>query len=260
MKVEILTNFELLKHFVEKGQIVSRKVIITGGARGIGAAIVRRFTALNASVAFIYRSNDEAAEALARETGAIPVKADISVASEASRAAERCIEALGGVDILINNAGIAQIKLFDTLTDEDWRRMLDTNLSGAFYVTRTAVKGMISNHCGRIINIGSMWGKTGAACEVHYSASKAGLRGFTVALAKELGPSGITVNCIEPGVIATEMNASLDGDTLRELCDETPVCRLGTVDDVVNAVEFFASEKSSFITGQILGVDGGFAI
>ena len=138
--------------------------------------------------------------------------------------------------------------------------MLDTNLSGAFYVTREVVKNMISNHYGRVINIGSMWGKTGAACEVHYSASKAGMRGITVSLAKELGPSGITVNCVEPGVIATEMNASLDEETLSGLCDETPVCRLGTVDDVVNAIDFFASEKSSFITGQILGVDGGFAV
>ena len=238
----------------------NRKVIITGGARGIGAALVRHFSEQGDNVAFIYRSNDSAAEELSRETGALAVKADISIASDAVSAAEMCIEKLGGVDILVNNAGIAQIKLFDTLTDEDWRRMIDTNLSGAFYVTRAAVKKMLSNHFGRIINIGSMWGKTGAACEVHYSASKAGLRGFTVSLAKEVGPSGITVNCIEPGVIATEMNASLDAETLAELCDETPVCRLGTVDDVVNAVDFFASEKSSFITGQILGVDGGFAV
>ena len=238
----------------------NRRVIITGGARGIGAAAVRHFAAQGDRVAFIYRSAGDAAEKLASKTGATAVKADISVASEAGRAALECIRLLGGADILINNAGIAQIKLFDTITDEDWRRMLDTNLSGAFYVTREVVKNMISNHYGRVINIGSMWGKTGAACEVHYSASKAGLRGFTVSLAKELGPSGITVNCIEPGVIATEMNASLDEETLSGLCDETPVCRLGTVDDVVNAVDFFASEKSSFITGQVLGVDGGFAI
>ena len=238
----------------------NRKVIITGGARGIGAALVRHFADMGDSVAFIYRSSDEAAGELSKETGAIAVKADISIAAEANWAVEKCIAQLGGVDILVNNAGVAQIKLFDTLTDEDWRRMLDTNLSGAFYATRAAVKKMLSNHFGRVINIGSMWGKTGAACEVHYSASKAGLRGFTMALAKEVGPSGITVNCVEPGVIATEMNASLDADTIQELYDSTPVCRLGTVDDVVNAVDFFASERSSFITGQVLGVDGGFAI
>lgn len=222
--------------------------------------MVRHFAEQGDSVAFIYRANDSAAEALSSETGAFAVKADVSMAEEATAAAEKCIEKLGGVDILVNNAGIAQIKLFDTLTDEDWSRMLGTNLSGTFYVTRAAVKKMLSNHYGRVINIGSMWGKMGAACEVHYSASKSGLRGFTASLAKELGPSGITVNCVEPGVIATEMNASLDQETLSELCDETPVCRLGTVDDVVNAVDFFASEKSSFITGQTLGVDGGFAV
>ncbi|MBQ9116735.1 MAG: 3-oxoacyl-ACP reductase FabG [Clostridia bacterium] len=239
---------------------MSRRVIVTGGGRGIGAAIVRHFAAKGDRVAFIYRSNDTAADDLCRETGALSVKADISSAESAQKAAALCIKLLGGTDILINNAGIAQIKLFDTLTDEDWRRMIDTNLSGTFYVTRAAVKEMLKNHSGRIINIGSMWGKCGASCEVHYSASKAGLRGFTAALAKELGPSGITVNCIEPGVIATEMNAALDEETVSALCEETPVCRMGTPEDVVNAVDFFASDASSFITGQILGVDGGYAI
>lgn len=236
------------------------RVLITGGARGIGAAAVRFFAAKGDAVAFIYRSSDEAAEKLCRETGAFAVKGDISDAADAQRAAERCISVLGGVDILINNAGIAQIKLFDTLTDDDWRKMLDTNLSGAFYVTRAAVVEMLKAHYGRIINIGSMWGKCGASCEVHYSASKAGLRGFTMSLAKELGPSGITVNCIEPGVISTEMNSCLDHQALAELRDETPVGRLGETTDVINAIDFFASERSSFVTGQILGVDGGYAI
>ena len=239
---------------------MSRKVIITGGARGIGAALVRHFADMGDSVAFIYRSSDEAAGELSEETGAFAVKADISIAAEANWAVEKCIAQLGGVDILVNNAGIAQIKLFDTLTDEDWRRMLDTNLSGAFYATRAAVKKMLSNHFGRVINIGSMWGKTGAACEVHYSASKAGLRGFTMALAKEVGPSGITVNCVEPGVIATEMNASLDADTVKALCDDTPLMRIGMPEDVASLALFLASEGASFITGPCIGVDGGFAI
>ena len=162
--------------------------------------------------------------------------------------------------MLVNNAGIAQIKMFCDITDEDLANMLNTNLSSAFYVTRAALPSMVSQKWGRIINIGSMWGKVGASCEVHYSASKAGLRGMTMALAKELGPSNITVNAVEPGVIATDMNASLDQETLRELCDGTPLCRIGKPEDVANLVGFLASEEASFITGQIIGVDGGFAV
>ena len=166
----------------------------------------------------------------------------------------------GRIDVLVNNAGIAQIKLVSDITDEDWRKMIDTNLSGAFYTSREASRVMVSQHFGRIINIGSMWGKTGASCEVHYSASKAGLRGLTMALAKELGPSNITVNCIEPGVIDTEMNAALDESTRQELSDSTPLCRIGRAEEVASVVSFLASEEASFITGQIIGVDGGFAI
>lgn len=237
-----------------------KRVIITGGARGIGAEAVRHFSKKGDAVAFIYRSADEAASKLCAETGAFGVKGDISSANLAKEAVLKCLELLGGVDILVNNAGIAQIKLFDEITDCEWGRMIDTNLSGAFYVTREVVRYMLRDHCGRIINIGSMWGKSGASCEVHYSASKAGIRGFTTSLAKELAPSGITVNCIEPGVIATDMNSTLSDDELQELADETPVGRLGTPEDVVNAIDFFASDASAFITGQILGVDGGFAV
>ena len=175
-------------------------------------------------------------------------------------AVAKALAALGGIDVLVNNAGIAQIKMFCDITDEDLSKMLNTNLSSAFYVTRAALPSMVSPKWGRIINIGSMWGKVGASCEVHYSASKAGLRGMTMALAKELGPSNITVNAVEPGVIATDMHASLDQETLRELCDETPLCRIGQPEDVAELVRFLASDKASFITGQIIGVDGGFAV
>lgn len=237
-----------------------KRVIVTGGARGIGAETVRRFAERGDAVAFIYRAADGEAEKLCSETGAYSVRADITLPEMADKAAVECVEYLGGADILINNAGIAQIKLFDEITDVDWRRMIDTNLSGAFYITRRVVPFMLRAHRGRIINIGSMWGKTGAACEVHYSASKAALRGFTASLAKELAPSGVTVNCIEPGVIATDMNAALPEEELYRLREDTPVGRLGTPLDVVNAVEFFASDASAFITGQVLGVDGGFAV
>ena len=193
-------------------------------------------------------------------TGAHGICADLSSPESAKAAAVAAISKLGGIDILVNNAGISQIKLFTDLTDEDWQKMLDTNLSGTFYITRETAKYMINQKSGRIINIGSMWGKVGASCEVHYSATKAALRGFTQSLAKELGPSGITVNCVEPGVIATDMNASLSSEIIDSLCDETPLCRLGTPENVADLVEFLASDKASFITGQIIGVDGGYAI
>ena len=236
------------------------KVLITGGSRGIGEACVRAFCKEGNRVAFFYHTNHERAKALAEETGAIAIAADISDATSATAATKEAIVGLGGIDVLVNNAGISQIKLFSDITDEDWRKMIDTNLSGAFYASREASRTMVAQHSGRIINVGSMWGKTGASCEVHYSASKAGLRGLTMALAKELGPSGITVNCIEPGVIETEMNAALDESTRQELCDSTPLCRIGKAEEVASVVTFLASEEASFITGQIIGVDGGFAI
>ncbi|MBP3369588.1 MAG: 3-oxoacyl-ACP reductase FabG [Clostridia bacterium] len=236
------------------------RVLITGGARGIGAACVEKFARNGHSVAFIYRSNHSAAKAVSKEYGALSICADISDPNEAKSAVSKVIEEMGGIDILINNAGISQIKMFCDITDEDVRSMLDTNLASAFYVTRAALPSMISQKWGRIINIGSMWGKVGASCEVHYSASKAGIRGMTMALAKELGPSSITVNAIEPGVIATDMNAELDENTMRELCNETPLCRIGDPMDVANLAYFLASYEASFITGQIIGVDGGFAV
>jgi 3-oxoacyl-[acyl-carrier protein] reductase len=237
-----------------------KNVLISGGSRGIGAACVEAFARAGYSVAFIYNKSENEAYTLARQTGAHAIKADISLPADAARAVSEAQNLLGGIDILINNAGVSHIGLFTQMTDAEWRNIIDTNLSGAFYLSREAAGEMIARHWGRIINIGSMWGKTGASCEVHYSASKAGLRGMTMALAKELGPSNITVNAIEPGVIATDMNASLDEETMRELCDETPLCRIGEPMDVANLAYFLASYEAGFITGQIIGVDGGFAV
>ena len=237
-----------------------KNVLVSGGSRGIGAACVEAFVDAGYTVAFIYNRSEDAARTLAEKTGAVAIRGDISSSKEAEAAVLEAQKALGGIDILVNNAGISHIGLFTETTDEKWREIIDTNLSGAFYLCRATAKEMISKHCGRIINIGSMWGKTGASCEVAYSASKAGLRGMTQAMAKELAPSGITVNCIEPGVIDTEMNAALSDDVKRALAEKTPMLRFGKPEEVAAAVLFFASESAAFITGQCLGVDGGMAI
>jgi 3-oxoacyl-[acyl-carrier protein] reductase len=237
-----------------------KRVLISGGARGIGRALVEYFTAQGYAVAFIYRQNDEAASIVSAQTGARAIRADLSDAADAARAAREARDILGGVDILINNAGVASIGLFTDVSDAQWRQMIDTNLSSAFYLCRAVAKDMISQKWGRIVNVGSMWGKVGASCEVAYSSAKAGLRGLTMSLAKELGPSGITVNCVEPGVIETDMNASLDEETKAALCDETPLCRMGQPREVAVAVGFLTSDEAGFITGQMLGVDGGYAI
>lgn len=237
------------------------RVLISGGSRGIGAALVRAFCSNQDAVTFLYRQNQEAANQVAAQTGAVAIQCDIAdpdAVREAVRTAEHTLG--GAITVLVNNAGVAHLGLSRDMTDAQWRCVIDTNLSGAFYLSRQVQGGMIAAQAGRIINIGSMWGKTGASCEVAYSASKAGLRGLTMALAKELGPSGITVNCVEPGLIDTEMNKALDTETRTALIEETPLCCMGTPKDVAEAVLFLASKKASFITGQILGVDGGFAI
>lgn len=237
-----------------------KNVLITGGSRGIGRACVERFAREGFAVSFIYNNSDARAQELAASCGAFAIKADISDPTSTRSACEAAIEKMGSVDILINNAGISLIKLFTETTDEDYYNIMNTNLGGTFFVTREIAKNMISNHSGRIINIGSMWGKVGASCEVAYSASKSAVEGFTKALAKELGPSGICVNCIEPGVIDTEMNSELDKDVVCELCDETPMGRMGKTDEIAEFIFTIATEKSGFLTGQIIGFDGGFAI
>ena len=235
-----------------------KRVLITGGSRGIGAACVRKFAAAGDAVVFLYNKSVMDARALAQETGAIAIQIDVSDPEALAVAVHEAARRLGGIDVLVNNAGISLVGLLSDMNDDEWRRLLDTNLSAAVIASREVSRKMVSQKSGRIINIGSVWGRVGASCEVAYSATKAGLEGLTRALAKELGPSGVTVNCIEPGVIATDMNAGFDEATLSALCEETPLCRIGRPEDVANAVSWLASEEASFITGQILGVDGGF--
>ena len=237
-----------------------KNVLITGGSRGIGRACVEKFTSEGYTVSFIYNNSDSVASELSAKTGAHAIKADISNPEQAKEAVSKALVTMGGIDVLVNNAGVSLIKLFTDTTDEDYYNIMNTNLGGTFFVTREVARNMISNHFGRIVNIGSMWGKVGASCEVAYSASKSAIEGFTKALAKELGPSGVTVNCIEPGVINTEMNAELDEATLNELCDETPVGKIGDAKELADFIYLIATEKSGFVTGQVIGFDGGFAI
>lgn len=237
-----------------------KKVLITGGSGGIGAVLVRAFRANGDDVVFTYHHNLEAAKALAMETGATPLCLDLAESENVRFIVESAEDILGGIDVLVHAAGISRIGLFDLTSDEDWNALLAANLSSTFYICREVSKIMLREHKGSMVLIGSMWGKVGASCEVAYSATKAGVRGMTMALAKELGPSGIRVNCIEPGVIDTPMNACFDARTRAALAEETPLGRIGTPADVAAAAMFLASDAASFITGQCLGVDGGFAI
>ena len=239
---------------------MNKRVLISGGARGIGAATVKYFAEQGDRVAFIYHRADEKAREIANITGAFPIKSDVSDLQSAKSAFVEAVNQLGGIDILINCAGIAEFSLFTDISDDAWRRMIDTNLSSAFTLSREAAKVMVSQKSGKIINVGSVWGRMGASCEVHYSASKAGLRGLTQALAKELGPSGITVNCVEPGVIDTDMNSMLDEAAMKELAEATPLCRIGKAEEVAAVIGFLASDGASFITGACIPVDGGFPV
>lgn len=237
-----------------------RNVVITGGTRGIGEALARAFSKCGDRVFIVYEKSEAQAQSLKEELGVIPVQCDISKKEDVIRAVEEIHKVTPFVDVLINNAGISQIKLFSDITEDELKRMFGVNMFGTFFMTQELLSDMIHKKQGKIINISSMWGEVGASCEVHYSASKSAVIGFTKALAKELAPSGITVNCITPGVIETDMNAVLGAEEREELIGEIPLMRMGKPCEVANLALFLASCDADYITGQIIGISGGMVI
>ena len=240
-----------------------KTVLVTGGSKGIGRAICEIFLNKGYKVAFCYSKDDKAAKDFLAAKSTMSdclrcYKVDVSVKNEVERMVADIADHFGTVDILVNNAAIGCIKLFTDMSEIEWQRILSVNLTGAFNCTSAVLPDMIRKKSGHIINISSMWGVTGASCEVAYSTTKAGLIGMTKALAKEVGPSNIRVNCIAPGVIDTEMNANLSREDIDALTDETPLGIIGTPLDVAKCALFLS--ESEFITGQVIGVNGGMVI
>jgi 3-oxoacyl-[acyl-carrier protein] reductase len=236
--------------------------VVTGGSRGIGRAIAIRLATQGADVAFSYRGNEVAAketaaaiEALGRR--ALPVQADVSDPEAADTLIKTALEAFGKIDILVNNAGVTRDDLIMRMSLDDWRTVLETNLFGAFYVTKAVTRPMLKAKGGRIVNITSVSGQAGQTGQANYSSAKAGLIGLTKATARELASRGITCNAVAPGFVLTELTKDLPENLMKQLTDATPLGRFGTTEEIASAVAFLASDEAAFITGQVLGVDGG---
>ncbi len=241
-----------------------QNVLITGASRGIGAACARIFAESGFRVFINYFKSADRAEELCSElrkkgADAFTFCADVSDSSQVEKMMSEISDLFGGVDILINNAGIAQQIMFCDISEQDWNKMFDINIKGMYLCTQKALPYMINKKSGSIVNLSSMWGISGASCEVHYSAVKAAVIGFTKALAKELGPSGIRVNCIAPGAVATEMNAALSDEDIAALCDETPLGKIATPDEIAKAI-YYMAVTDTFSTGQVLSPNGGLVI
>lgn len=235
---------------------MSKTVFITGGSGGIGSAAVRAFAEAGYNVAFTYNKNEAAAKELSAEIpGSLALGCDVTSGESVKAAVNAALKHFGKIDVLINNAGIAEQVLFTDITEEGWDTMLNTNLKSCFLTAKAVIPQMISRKSGSIINVSSMWGITGASCEVHYSAAKSGVIGLSKALAKELGPSGIRVNAVAPGVIDTPMNSHLDAAAMSMLKEEIPLGKIGTPEEVAGAMLFLA--ENEYITGQVITVDGG---
>ena len=237
-----------------------RTVLITGGSRGIGAAMVRLFSKNGYKVAFTYKNSHEQARLVSEESGALAIQADSASESDIANAIDKVEKTLGNIEILINNAAVSSFSLITDVSADEWRNMFSINVDAAFLYSKYTLPSMIRNGFGRIINVTSMWGIVGSSCEVCYSSTKAALIGFTKALAKEVGPSKITVNAIAPGLIDTEMNASLSSDDKAAIADETPLMRMGRADEIAEAAYFLASDSAAFITGDVMNVSGGFVV
>ena len=242
-----------------------RTVLVTGASRGIGKAIATLFAENNYNVLINYNKSEEEAMDLynnlkSKGYSVDVYKADVSKKEEVNIMINYCIGKFEKIDVLINNAGISKTNLFTDISYEEWDEVMATNLNGVFYTTKKALQYMIPEMSGKIINISSIWGMVGGSFEVHYSASKAAVIGMTKALAKELGPSNIQVNCIAPGVIQTDMLNNVSQETLEMLREETPLMKLGTVEDIAHTALFLANENANFITGQVISPNGGFVI
>ena len=240
---------------------MAKTVLITGASRGIGAAAAKLFYENGYSVVINYNSSEKEALMLEKELkGSTAIKCDVSSEKDVKKMVDTVIEKYGKIDVLINNAGISKQNLITDVSSEEWDRMFAVNVRGTFLVSKHVLSHMIRNKTGKIINVSSIWGICGASCEACYSASKGAIISFTKALAKEVGPSKITVNAVAPGFIDTQMNENISDEDKAAFCEETPLGRIGTAQEVANTLLFLASENASFITGQVLTLDGGVSV